>query len=205
MPTRCASATADDTGYRVIRGALKISARDLDLARQVVDEHGCVIFNDALCDSEDNDQMRMQCGTMGRLRGLVGRMRRLVSKEAPTLTMSSPVIIKSLRGCRSQMVHCDYDPESLTDLRDDMVPHGMLVALEEGTSLLVYPGSHRLKEVEQPEGAVSVHLSAGDAVVFRGDLLHAGSSYSSENTRMHVYLDAPGVPRSLNVTHLAGF
>lgn len=191
-------------GYRIIRGAIEVSARDLEVARKVVDEHGCVIFNDALCDSEENDMKRIQCGTKGRLRGLVGRMRRLASEEAPTLIMRSPVILKSMRGCRPQMVHCDYDPESLKGLPCDMVPHGMLVALEDGTRLAVYPGSHQAEEVDDLGVAVVVDLSPGDVLLFRGDLLHAGSSYTNENVRMHVYLDSAIVSRSFNATHLLG-
>jgi hypothetical protein len=43
-------------------------------------------------------------------------------------------------------------------------------------------------------------LQAGDAVLFRGDLVHAGSEYSKANVRLHIYLDSPVVPRDPNRT-----
>ena len=41
--------------------------------------------------------------------------------------------------------------------------------------------------------AVEVQLEAGDILLFDGDVVHAGAAYAEKNTRLHVYLDLPGV------------
>ena len=45
-----------------------------------------------------------------------------------------------------------------------------------------------------------VPLEPGDVLVFEGDVVHAGAQYASLNTRVHAYLDAPGVERKVNHT-----
>ena len=47
----------------------------------------------------------------------------------------------------------------------------------------------------------TLELSAGDVVIFRGDLAHAGAAYASENVRLHVYVDSPLHPRCPNTTY----
>ena len=38
-------------------------------------------------------------------------------------------------------------------------------------------------------------LNAGDLIIFRGDLSHAGAAYEEDNVRVHVYIDSPLYPR----------
>ena len=45
-----------------------------------------------------------------------------------------------------------------------------------------------------------IELSSGDAIIFRGDLVHAGAEYESENIRIHCYIDSKLVPRNPNRT-----
>lgn len=48
-----------------------------------------------------------------------------------------------------------------------------------------------------------VELNEGDILIFRADLIHAGSFYNEEeNTRLHVFLDSPVFPRIKNQTWL---
>jgi len=48
-------------------------------------------------------------------------------------------------------------------------------------------------------------LNAGDVVVFRGDLVHAGATYEKRNVRLHVSLDVEDIAQSANSTHLMHF
>ena len=69
--------------------------------------------------------------------------------------------------------------------------------------LVVCPGSHQLwsSSSMNSEGPVvgtwrhTLQLDAGDVCFFRGDLLHAGASYTKQNVRMHAYLDSELAPR----------
>jgi ectoine hydroxylase-related dioxygenase (phytanoyl-CoA dioxygenase family) len=45
-----------------------------------------------------------------------------------------------------------------------------------------------------------IEINKGDVLVFRADLVHAGSDYDEENIRLHLYLDSPYVKREPNKT-----
>ena len=69
-----------------------------------------------------------------------------------------------------------------------------ILALEAGTSLLLYPSG--------PKGAaLSVLLDAGDLLLFRGDCWHAGAGYACLNRRIHFYLSAPRRRREPGYTY----
>ena len=97
------------------------------------------------------------------------------------------VVLHSLPGCERQDMHTDYDPDDVG--RCAAKPLGVLLALQDGTSLCL------------PDGQTA-DLGAGDVLVFDGDQPHAGAAYASENTRVHLYLDSPGVHRLDNTTYL---
>jgi hypothetical protein len=71
----------------------------------------------------------------------------------------------------------------------------MVLALQDNTFLDVWPCSHRLLRSTASTTTstkfepTKVVLHKGDALLFRGDLTHAGSAYDLSNTRVHVYLD----------------
>jgi hypothetical protein len=80
------------------------------------------------------------------------------------------------------------------------------MALEPATTLEVWPTSHRLvrrtrlTRVTRKVTRHTVELAAGDVIIFRGDLVHAGSPYEKHNVRIHAYLDHPTVSRPPNRT-----
>ena len=85
-----------------------------------------------------------------------------------------------------QRVHCEDDPLDPVYQRgsEDSALCSGILALEAGTSLLLYPSG--------PEGAaLPVLLDAGDLLLFRGDCWHAGAGYACLNRRIHFYLSAP--------------
>jgi ectoine hydroxylase-related dioxygenase (phytanoyl-CoA dioxygenase family) len=63
--------------------------------------------------------------------------------------------------------------------------------LQDNTTLDVFDdqGEHKL-----------LALDAGDILLFRSDLVHAGSAYTEDNLRLHAYLDSPFVKRITNRT-----
>ena len=95
--------------------------------------------------------------------------------------------ILSLAGNNIQKAHWDWDPAWSVD-EDDLSPVGIWTALEEGARLRLY---HDIRD----ELGVVLHLRPGDALVFRGDVLHAGESYENDNLRMHLYLETPTTKR----------
>lgn len=119
------------------------------------------------------------------------------------------VLLRSLPGCKRQAAHTDYIPE-LSLLRCDRykLPFLFLFALEENTKLVVWPGSHKVVQgrgrTVDPIQPKTVILSAGDALVFRADLVHAGAEYETENIRIHCYIDSEIVKRNPNRTWIIG-
>lgn len=119
------------------------------------------------------------------------------------------VLLRSLAGCTRQAAHTDYIPDStLLQCELDRLPLLFLFALESNTRLVVWPGSHKVVQGRgrslQPIQPKVLTLDAGDAVVFRPDLVHAGAEYETENIRIHCYIDSTEVKRNPNRTWIIG-
>ena len=153
-----------------------------------------VIFNDNPTAKTDKKRRQATVRT-----AWTEQIRRRLAAEYPLLFPSSAILIESLPGCQRQAAHCDYVPSrELAEAKPEEVPLLFLLAIEAGTRLDVWPGSHR--KGCKPCSKRTVHLDAGDAVFFRADLVHAGSEYEKANRRLHIYLDSPAVPRVPNRT-----
>ncbi len=198
-------------GYRVYRSVFKIpeaALNDVVAASQGEIE----IFN--YNESKRNDFKRLEA-TMDRrkcrkeTKQFLTKVDQFVSSTVSSaLKPSRWSVIHSKAGCQSQAPHCDYVPDlALAKASDAHMPLSVLVALMPGTRLNIWPHSIRLatlsgrvlKEME-PISCEELLLEPGDLLVFRGDFIHAGSSYAEENYRLHTFLDSPEVPRDPNTT-----
>ena len=117
------------------------------------------------------------------------------------------VLLRSLPGCQRQMAHTDYIPdEELLCCSAEDRPLLCVLALEDKTKLVVWPGSHKVisgrGRTIPPIQPKVLELNAGDTLVFRADLVHAGAEYTTENTRLHCYIDSKSVIRRLNRTYI---
>lgn len=120
-------------------------------------------------------------------------------------------LLWSKEGCQRQLPHADYSYSVLQEARRD---HGMtestpplsaVLALQDCT-LDIWPGALILKKKDPLKAPVErklVQLKQGQLLIFRGDLIHAGSAYASSNFRLHFYLDYPGCSRVANSTEYA--
>ena len=63
----------------------------------------------------------------------------------------------------------------------------MIVALQDETPVIVYP-FHKDGEREE------IMLKAGEALIFRGDLIHCGAEFDEKNVRVHTYIDSAQAP-----------
>ena len=57
-----------------------------------------------------------------------------------------------------------------------------------------------LPGIADDEQPVEQRVYAGDMVIFRGDLSHAGAAFYGDNLRLHVYIDSPVYPREAGAT-----
>lgn len=94
---------------------------------------------------------------------------------------------------RMQPRHADSRPRDslpalpsakLYELR--AVPLAMMIAAPNGFRLHVYP-----RGKSEP---IEIEVSAGEALIFRGDLGHAGAAYTELRERIHAYLNSKKYP-----------
>lgn len=84
----------------------------------------------------------------------------------------------------------------------------MITALMDNTFIYVWNKSINLINLEDIESnfpiikSTKLNLNKGDVLIFRADLIHAGSDYINENIRLHVYLDNPLLKRDKNKTYI---
>ena len=119
------------------------------------------------------------------------------------------VLLRSLPGCARQAAHTDYIPDlSLLRCEPDKLPYLFLFAIEDNTKLVVWPGSHKVVQGRgrslDPIQPKTITIQAGDALVFRPDLVHAGAEYETENLRIHCYIDSTAIKRQPNRTWIIG-
>ena len=80
-----------------------------------------------------------------------------------------------------------------TDLDNTYTGKALLafVAVEPGTSIIVYPRSHRItKDQKIPFMPHRILLNVGDIFVFHPELYHCGDRYERSNLRIHYYVFA---------------
>lgn len=182
-------------GYHIYKNILEIDDNIVPLLeKQINGKNGGPIFNGA-----KNDKKRLQSNIVRNnntinnfLVNLENTIYNLLPKDSP-LYFSNWVILKSISGCSSQKPHTDYDPISINEISNDEknCPLLVLVSLMPETYLDIWDIDRKHKKIT---------LDKGDILIFRADMIHAGSSYVNENIRIHSYLDSPFVKRIPNRT-----
>lgn len=158
--------------FRIWKGALTITAEDIHRQRTYLDARPYVVFNP--------DEKRLQATipmTDPLIVQLVSRMRSMLGEHE----VQEPVVLQSLAGCLQQEWHTDYD-------KDNHSSFSVLLALQDDTRLET-PGK-------------TIELDQGDLLIFRSDLVHAGSWYNRENLRIFLFCDLPTVKRRKNATYI---
>lgn len=185
-------------GYEIRKGWFPISPEFTEQVNATLEKAG-PIFNGAR-----NDGRRRQATFPLRY---ARALHEKLSCAFPDHMVGGLVALESLPGCGRQAAHCDYVPTpELLATRDEEIPLLALIALEPHTRLDVWPASHRIirgaphTRSTSPSLRKTLDLEPGDLVIFRADLVHAGSAYDRRNIRLHAYLDSPAVPRVPNRT-----
>ena len=191
-------------GFTILRNWTPITPELLKLANDKSADAEA-IFNDNPTNRR-NDAKRRQVDLSAR-HPAIQPIRVALQKAHPSHTIRDVVLLVSKPGCRRQAAHTDYVPTTdLLNATDIEMPLLFLLALEHDTILEVWPQSHLVVQGRRGGPSVrrqTVHLSAGDAILFRGDLVHAGAAYPDrQNMRIHAYLDSSAVPRDPNRTYI---
>ena len=205
-------------GYMIIPRAVKLSPECVAKMVKKANSSSAPIFNDNPVNTF-NDRKRKQLDVnTGRDVELSAGLLLAVAKvkeqvpEANGMNISPWVGINSMPGCQLQGPHCDYSPskqlrDAIVRQKKSFIPLAVLLAVMDGTKLTLWPKSieqmsmseEQLKSIE-PIKPITLVIQEGDIVVFRADLVHAGSSYDEDNFRLHAYFDTTAVPRLHNDT-----
>ena len=116
------------------------------------------------------------------------------------------MVIESKARCAEQLAHTDWARERFRDgdwSDASGVPLEVILSIEPGGSLEVWPGSHIPQQCARKERLSLPTL--GQVLIFRGDFVHAGSGYVLPHRRIHCFLDPIGVKRPSDETSLVGF
>lgn len=89
------------------------------------------------------------------------------------LILSPLSILVSLAGCMEQQLHYDFNMEKITETKQSYL---LIADITKNTKLVIY--TNNIKH--------TVQLHAGDLLIGRGDLIHAGAAYDKKNVCMFV-------------------
>ena len=160
----------------ILRSAVSVHDLDIEKLRQYADK-ARPIFNP--------DEKRLQA-FLRKNSSLVRRIKSVLEKNHLMVgrSLGSVVLLRSLPGCKQQDWHTDYNPAT------SFVhpPLGIIVALQDLTFFEEYPSTTHV-------------LNRGDILIFQSNLIHAGAAYSTENIRIHAYLDSNEKKREINAKY----
>lgn len=104
------------------------------------------------------------------------------------------VIIRSEPYCKRQKLHHDYDVNELRVIKKKNYPYGIIVGISDHSRFIISD--------DKQSRTRTIHIDKGDVLIFRGDVLHAGAEYYSENVRLHAYIDSVKYKRKKNKTYI---
>ena len=140
-------------------------------------------FDEPFCDFLSRTEVRV----LQHARNMLPQEHGLVTTET---------ILSSKANSRTiQDPHCD--------LSDRYVGKALLafVAIQPNTTIIIYPGSHRIHEGLQEDYPPQRYaLNVGDILIFHPRLIHCGDRYSDSNIRLHYYIFAVPRLRWRNIT-----
>jgi len=179
--------------YKVYKKAFTFSP---DLEKYIISKarQGDPIFNNRDGEDKDNDNKRIQYDLENSepiTKHISSKLQDIIEHFGYKGTVNDPVILKSYAYCKRQRLHRDYDLLQLQKIDESEYPHGIIVGISNNCRFIVSPDGLSRKYV---------HFDKGDVVIFRGDTIHAGAEYHTENIRMHAYVDTESHDRIKNET-----
>ena len=191
-----------DLEYMIHKGIVHVTKSTITALLQQA-SNGSPIFN-----SPNRDARRRQINVQPHkaVQPLLSELERFLAMQYPNLKQSRWALLQSDPGCQRQMAHIDFEFDDAFERcikKNLQVPMLALVALQPQTSICLWEHSSaviRGTYSGDPIAAKKVALEPGDVLLFRADLVHAGSEYSNPNIRLHCYLDSTDVHRTPNRT-----
>jgi len=199
--------TINSTGYIILKNVISINEDDITNLEKQINTDKVYIFND---DWDSNDKKRYQKVLNEDDISFIPQLNNIINDINPILQKSNWVIIKSEIGCKKQMAHLDYVPTPefntiINGFDKNKIPLLVLTSLMDNTYIHIWDKSIDIINgcyTGEPIKSSKISLNKGDVIVFRSDVIHAGSEYDVENIRMHCYLDSPFLCREEDTTFI---
>ena len=194
-------------GYVILKNAISITENDIKNIEKQIKMNSIYIFNQ---DWNNNDKKRMQTNLNENNLSFIAQLNQTIIGINPLLKMSNWVIIKSEFECHKQLAHLDYIPrpgfnEIINGIDKNKIPLLVLTSLMDNTYIHIWNNSIELMNgsyIGSPIKSNKILLNKGDILIFRSDIIHAGSEYDKENIRLHCYLDSPYLDREIDTTFI---
>ena len=174
---------------RVFEGLLRFLRLD-DALNRAKSASYTSIYNTSDRFSSDSKRMFSECPDV-LANELVDNLWKMDDSSVLGLKMKKASFLRSSEGCKQQHSHYDYNQTHLQEHLDQggMMPKTLLLSFENGGVL----------PIQDIDGQwYFIHLSAGDAVLFNGNLLHCGGAYAFLHHRLHIYFDAIDIKCALS-------
>lgn len=127
-----------------------------------------------------NDQDWLDAPWLADIQSIIKEQFRLFE---PKVTLNDPSVLMSVPGCGKQRWHYDFDTDP-PYFHPTVKSYSVMLGLQNNTKLDIFD---QLTNLEH-----QIIYNKGDLLIFRGDLIHAGSAYDNWNTRVHWYADYEG-------------
>jgi hypothetical protein len=201
-----------DTGYFRIQNAVTP-----DMIERILDTVDGLefkpVFKDAIGDNQ-MDAFRQQAhfgeNRARPFKELRKRLTQIVSSYRKNWEPKNWVVLWSKAGGNEQAPHQDFPKREVTHARAGVgftknkamritpsIQAGIIVALMPDTELVVYHGCFNDAVASRKR---TLLFQAGEAIIFRGDLVHSGAAFAKDNYRIHAALTVKGVPWDENAT-----
>ena len=174
------------------------AAKRTALIDEIFDKGSFIVNNSS--DGTPGDYSRLMLGVNPQdVPGkLAMKVVRKLLKTFPFLKLGKATYLTSREHGHDQLPHIDVsDPNEILHgyIDKGMIPLSVMLTYKEPAVLNIWKGSHNLvwgKSENGPKGkwiGERFVIPPYSAMVFRQDLVHAGTSYSSPNLRLHFFLD----------------
>ena len=193
----------EHNGYTIVdyvrEGRISITPEERANIVDTMLDNGSFIVNN-LSDGTAGDHTRLMMGVEPA--DIPGKLAMKVARKLihtfSYLKLGKATYLSSLEHGHDQLPHIDVsDPNDTLRgyVQKGMVPLSVMVTFREPAVLNIWRGSHTLVWSQASTSSSSkvygerVIIPPCSAMVFRQDLVHSGTAYSSPNLRVHMYLN----------------
>ena len=129
----------------------------------------------------ENDELRLQAKMTtipASINNFINVLSEALSNINNNIVLSKPIYLKLLKSCSRQVFHLDISPKSKVLAKQSYI---IIIAIQPNTTIDI-----KNSYLDQP---FILDIPQWSVFIANSLLIHAGSAYSKENTRIHLHAD----------------